>query len=77
MGTSREHPRIGDIVIEGDDVGEIALRPLEDCVVRSAVQSNVVDVPHLPMRLPLSRELTHNERNVLIEQNSENQLAMT
>jgi hypothetical protein len=31
------HPRIGKVFIEGDDDGEIALRPLEDCVVRGAL----------------------------------------
>lgn len=37
VGASRVHPCIGKVFIEGDDDGEIALRPLEDCVVSGAL----------------------------------------
>ena len=59
MGADRVHPSIGKVLIEGDDDGEVALGPVEDGIVRRALQSHVVDVPHFPMRLAFLHKLAY------------------
>jgi len=37
VGADRVHPRISEVLIEGDHDGLVPLRPLEDCLIRRAV----------------------------------------
>jgi hypothetical protein len=57
MGSGGVHPRVGKVLIEGDNDGEVALRPVEDGIVGSAIQSYVGNVPHLPMWLTFPHKL--------------------
>ena len=57
VGSGGVHPRVGKVLIEGDNDGEVALRPMEDGVIARALQSHVGNVPHLPMWLAFPHKL--------------------
>jgi hypothetical protein len=65
--TGRIHPRVREVLIEGDDNRCIYLRPSEDLVIGRTSQPDIVDVADGPGRFALPDKIADLRGNVLIE----------